>query len=93
MISVKQVQILAVFLCKETERDNKNENLHLPRKPESKRKAVVLERSGFYHNLRRNNSVGCDSGKLLERPVLCCNRLLCVSLPSSGRNRNNGLSF
>lgn len=36
---------LAVFLCKETERDNKNENLHLPRKPESKRKAVVLERA------------------------------------------------
>ena len=91
MISVKQVQILAVFLCKETERDNKNENLHLPRKPESKRKAVVLERSGFYHNLRRNNSVGCDSGKLLERPVLCCDRLLCVSLTSGRRKCNYGL--
>ena len=72
-------------------RFDKNENLHLPRKPESKRKAVVLERSGFYHNLRRNNSVGCDSGELLERPALCCDRLLCVSLASGRRNCNYGL--
>lgn len=82
MISVKQVQILAVFLCKETERDNKNENLHLPRKPESKRKAVVLERSGFYHNLRRNNSVGRGSGKPVECPAFCGDCLLCFSLAS-----------
>ena len=83
MISVKQVQILAVFLCKETERDNKNENLHLPRKPEGERKAVVLERSGFYHNLRRNNSVGNCACESVERPAFCGDCLLCVSLASS----------
>lgn len=83
---------MAVFLCR-TERDNKIENLHLPRKPESQRKAVVLERSGFYHNLRRNNSVGCDSGELLERAALCSNRLLCVSQLTGRRNCNNGLYF
>jgi len=83
---------LAVFLCEKMECE-KIENLHLPRKPESKRKAVVLERSGFYHNLRRNNSVGCDSGELLERPALCCDRLLCVSLSSGRRNFDHRLYF
>ncbi len=64
-----------------------------PRKPEGERKAVVLERSGFYHNLLRNNSVGCGSGKLLERPAFCGDRLFCVFLASGRRNCNYGLSF
>lgn len=76
---------MAVFLCR-TERDNKIENLHLPRKSEIKRKAVVLERTGFYHNLRWNHSVGCDTGELLERPAFCGDCLLCVSLTSGRRN-------
>lgn len=81
---------MAVFLCR-TERDNKIENLHLPRKSEIKRKAVVLERTGFYHNLRWNHSVGCDTGELLERPAFCGDCLLCVSLTSGRRNCNYGL--
>ena len=44
-------------------------------------------------NLRRNNSVGCDSGELLERPALCCDRLLCVSLSSGRRNFDHRLYF
>ena len=59
----------------------------------SEHKAVVVERPGFYHNLRRDNSV-CDRAcKPVERYPHSCNSLLCVSLPSGGRNRNNGLSF
>ena len=47
----------------------------------------------YPENLRRNNSVGCDSGELLERPALCCDRLLCVSLSSGRRNFDHRLYF
>lgn len=82
-----------LYFYARTERDNKNENLHLPRKPEGKRKAVVVERPGFYHDLHWDNSVSDRACKPVERYPLCSYRLLCVSLPSGGRNRNNGLSF
>ena len=67
---------LAVFLCEKMECE-KIENLHLPRKPESKRKAVVLERSGSYHYLCRDSTV-CDSAcESLEHYPLCSYSLLC----------------
>ena len=61
--------------------------------PENLRANVKLWFWSVYHNLRRNNSVGCDSGELLERPALCCDRLLCVSLSSGRRNFDHRLYF
>ena len=52
-------------------------NLHLPQKPESKRKAVVLEHSGSYHYLCRDSTV-CDSAcEFMEHYPLAVTDLLC----------------
>ena len=48
--------------------------------PENLRATVKL---WFYHNLRRNNSVGNCACESVERPAFCGDRLLCVSLASS----------
>ena len=89
---------LAVFLCEKMEcekTDPRFFTLHFRMLlfPESQRKAVVLECSWFYHNLRRNNSVGNCACESVERPAFCGDRLLCVSLASSWRNGDYGLYF
>lgn len=62
------------------ERD-KNENLYLPRKSEGYSEAVVLEREGFYNNLRRNNSVGDRVCEPVERAAYCGYSLLRILKP------------
>lgn len=47
-----------------------------PRKSEGYGEAVVLEREGFYNNLRRNNSVGDRICKPVERAAYCGDGLL-----------------
>ena len=46
------------------------ENIYLPRKPESQRKTVVLERSGFSNNLRRNYCFCNDFCEAMETAIL-----------------------
>lgn len=50
---------------------DKNENLYLPRKSEGYSEAVVLECSGLYNHLWRNNSVGNSVCEPVERASHC----------------------
>ena len=62
---------------------DKNEIIYLPRKLKGYGEAVVLERSGFYYNLRRNYSVGDRVCEPVERAAHCGNGLLRI-LKSEG---------
>ena len=69
----------------------KDKNVYLSRKPQSKRKAVVLVCSGLYCDLRRHHHFGDRVREPLERAASRRNSVLCFFKSADRRSIGHGL--